>query len=64
MDWQKIEIEYITDPAASYRSLAEKYKIPLSTLEKKARREKMGREKKEDRRQNRRKSGEGSRKQA
>ncbi|MBQ4065980.1 MAG: hypothetical protein IJD10_07755 [Clostridia bacterium] len=40
MDWQKIEIEYITDPAASFRSLAEKYEIPRSTLEKRARREK------------------------
>ncbi len=40
MDWQKIEIEYITDLAASYRSLAEKYEIPRSTLEKRARREK------------------------
>lgn len=46
MDWQKIEIEYITDPAASYRSLAEKYEIPLSTLEKRARREKWAEQKK------------------
>ncbi len=47
MDWQKIEIEYVTDPNASYRSLAEKYHIPLSTLEKRARREKWAEQKKE-----------------
>lgn len=38
-DWQAIKIEYITDPSASYRSLAEKHGVPRSTLEKRARRE-------------------------
>lgn len=27
IDWQKIKTEYITDPSASYRSLAEKYEV-------------------------------------
>ena len=46
MDWQAVKIEYITDADASYRSLSEKYGIPRSTLEKRARREKWPEERK------------------
>ena len=37
--WQKIKAEYITDAAATYRSLSEKYDVPLGTLQKRAKKE-------------------------
>lgn len=37
--WQKIKAEYITDAAATYRSLSEKYGVPLGTLQKRAKKE-------------------------
>lgn len=39
-DWTKIKTEYITDSNSSYRRLAEKYGIPLGTLQKRAKKEK------------------------
>lgn len=39
-DWTKIKTEYITDSNSSYRRLAEKYDIPLGTLQKRAKKEK------------------------
>ncbi len=39
-DWKKIKTEYITTDKSSYRKLAEKYNIPLGTLQKRAKREK------------------------
>lgn len=39
VDWQKIKAEYLQG-GTSYRKLAEKYEVPFSTLEKKARAEK------------------------
>ena len=37
--WQKIKAEYITDAAATYRSLSEKYGVSLGTLQKRAKKE-------------------------
>ena len=39
-DWKKIKAEYITSDKSSYRKLAEKYDIPLGTLQKRAKKEK------------------------
>lgn len=39
-DWKKIKAEYITSEKSSYRKLAEKYDIPLGTLQKRAKKEK------------------------
>ena len=39
-DWTKIKTEYITDSKSSYRKLAEKYDVPLGTLQKRAKKEK------------------------
>lgn len=39
MDWKKVKAEYITDESSSYRRLSEKYKIPLGTLTKRAKKE-------------------------
>lgn len=39
-DWSKIKAEYIRDSSASYRKLAEKYGVPKTTLERKAKNEK------------------------
>ena len=39
MDWNAIKTEYITDESSSYRKLAEKYKIPLGTIYKRAKKE-------------------------
>lgn len=32
MDWEKIKIEYITDPRTSYRSLASKYGVSMTQI--------------------------------
>lgn len=39
-DWTKIKTEYITDSKSSYRKIADKYDIPLGTLQKRAKKEK------------------------
>ena len=39
MDWKKVKAEYITDESSSYRRLSDKYKIPLGTLTKRAKKE-------------------------
>ncbi|MBP3554002.1 MAG: hypothetical protein J6K63_00025 [Clostridia bacterium] len=39
MDWNEIRNEYITDESTSYRKLAKKYDVPLSTLTRHAREE-------------------------
>lgn len=39
-DWTKIKTEYITDSKSSYRKLADKYDVPLGTLQKRAKKEK------------------------
>jgi hypothetical protein len=39
-DWTKIKTEYITDSKSSYRKIAEKYGVPLGTLQKRAKKEK------------------------
>ena len=39
MDWKKVKAEYITDESSSYRGLSKKYKIPLGTLTKRAKKE-------------------------
>ena len=39
-DWKRVKAEYITTDKSSYRKLAEKYDIPLGTLQKRAKREK------------------------
>lgn len=39
-DWNEIKTEYITDSKSSYRKIAEKYDIPLGTLQKRAKKEK------------------------
>jgi hypothetical protein len=39
VDWKKVKAEYITSDKSSYRKLSEKYKIPLGTLYKRAKRE-------------------------
>lgn len=39
-DWTLIKTEYITDSNSSYRSLCEKYGVPLGTLQKRAKKEK------------------------
>lgn len=39
-DWKEIKAEYITTDKSSYRKLADKYCVPLGTLQKRARREK------------------------
>ena len=38
-DWKKIKAEYITTDKSSYRKLAQKYDIPLGTLQKRAKKE-------------------------
>lgn len=38
-DWKKIKTEYITTDKSSYRKLAEKYNVPLGTLQKRAKKE-------------------------
>lgn len=38
-NWQKIKTEYITTDKSSYRKLAEKYDIPLGTIQKRAKKE-------------------------
>ena len=38
-NWKKIKAEYITTDKSSYRKLAEKYDIPLGTLQKRAKKE-------------------------
>jgi hypothetical protein len=38
-DWKKVKSEYITSEKSSYRKLAEKYDIPLGTLQKRAKKE-------------------------
>lgn len=40
MDWKTIQTEYITDESSSYRKLAEKYDVPLTTLAERAKKEK------------------------
>lgn len=40
MDWNAIKTEYITDPSSSYRKLAEKHKVSIGTLQKRAKKEK------------------------
>lgn len=40
MDWKTIQTEYITDESSSYRKLAEKYNVPLTTLAERAKKEK------------------------
>lgn len=39
VNWTKIKTEYITTDKSSYRKLSEKYKIPLGTIYKRAKRE-------------------------
>ena len=39
-NWKEIKAEYITSDKSSYRKLAEKYDIPLGTLQKRAKKEK------------------------
>ena len=39
-DWKKVKSEYITSEKSSYRKLAEKYDIPLGTLQKRGKKEK------------------------
>jgi hypothetical protein len=39
VDWKQIKAEYITAESTSYRKLAEKYKIPLGTLYRRAKKE-------------------------
>ena len=39
MNWKTIKTEYITDESSSYRKLAKKYNVPISTLQQKASRE-------------------------
>ena len=40
MDWNAIKTEYITDASSSYRKLAEKHKVSIGTLQKRAKKEK------------------------
>lgn len=46
-DWNAIKTEYITDEHSSYRKLAEKYDVPLTTLAAKAKKEKWSDRKKQ-----------------
>ena len=39
-NWKEIKAEYVTSDKSSYRKLAEKYDIPLGTLQKRAKKEK------------------------
>lgn len=39
VDWLKIKTEYITNPNASYRNLSEKYGVPKTNLERRAKNE-------------------------
>lgn len=39
VDWLKIKTEYITDPRATYRNLAQKYGVPKTNLERRAKKE-------------------------
>ena len=39
VDWLKIKTEYITDPSATYRNLSEKYGVPKTNLERRAKKE-------------------------
>ena len=39
-NWNAIKTEYITDEHSSYRKLAEKYNVPLTTLAERAKKEK------------------------
>lgn len=39
VDWLKIKTEYITNPKASYRNLSEKYGVPKTNLERRAKKE-------------------------
>lgn len=39
VDWLKIKTEYITDPSATYRNLAQKYGVPKTNLERRAKNE-------------------------
>lgn len=47
MNWKTIKTEYITDESSSYRKLAKKYSVPISTLQQKASREGWAEEKKQ-----------------
>ena len=49
MDWKTIQTEYITDESSSYRKLAEKYNVPLTTLAERAKREGWAKKKKQHR---------------
>ena len=46
-DWNAIKTEYITDEHSSYRKLAQKYDVPLNTLQQKAIKEKWFEKKKQ-----------------
>lgn len=39
VDWLKIKTEYITDPCATYRNLSQKYGVPKTNLERRAKKE-------------------------
>lgn len=39
VDWLAIKTEYITDPSATYRNLAEKHGVPKTNLERRAKKE-------------------------
>lgn len=49
MDWKTIQTEYITDESSSYRKLAEKYDVPLTTLADRAKKEEWAKKKKQHR---------------